>query len=210
MERDMATFTRTTVLDRFNPVLVRDWMTKLWRTVALTRRLAQLRRVTRLDTGFTLIEIMLVVVLIGVLAAIVGTQSKRPRELAILNACIAQHVALNQTLWTEFAMAGNFPNSFDVIEAQMPPAGIELVFLYIGGEDMDAGHGNDGDGNDPDNPGNGVAPFEPSYYIRCLHDHSFLKVLFVDSGAQLPPKAIYDLADAQEDMPITVGKRQKP
>ena len=193
-------------LDRFNPVLVREWVMKLWRTLALTRRVAQLRRATHLGAGFTLVEIMIVLVILGLFAAIIATQSRRPRELAILHACIVYEAALNKQLWTEFALSGNFPNSFDVIAAQMPPAGIEATFSYIGGEDMDLGHGNDGDGNDADNPAGGDPTFAPSYYIRCEHDHSYLGVLFVDSGAQLPPLAIYDLADARGDMPVSAGK----
>ena len=206
MGSGMASFASAQDLDRFKPVRVRDWMARLQRTLTSTRRVAQRRRAAHRCTGFTLVEIMIVLVILGLFAAIVATQSKRPRELAILHACIVYQAALNKQLWTEFALSGDFPTSFDVIEAQMPPAGIEAVFSYIGGQDLDKGHGNDGDGNDADNPASGDPAEASGFYIRCEHNHSYLKVLFVDSGAQLPPMAIYDLADARGDMPANAGQ----
>ena len=47
-------------------------------------------------------------------------------------------------------------------------------------------------------PGSGLE----GYYMRCVHDHAFAAVLFVDSGSYLPPKPIYNLASARGAFPI--------
>jgi hypothetical protein len=107
-------------------------------------------------------------------------ESRRVQDHARVAACLSYQVALQRTLWGDYAMTGDFPNNINAILAMMPPSSIPADFSYAGG------------------PG---GPLAGDYYIRCNHDHSYVGVLFVDSGSFLPPKAIYNLAMARGAAP---------
>jgi hypothetical protein len=100
-------------------------------------------------------------------------------------------------------MNGDFPTSLDGVVDNMTASALSADFEYVGGNDFDKGHGNDWTGNDNDNPGNSNdgTGFNPGYYLRCAHDHSYLDILFVDSGNNMGPKVIRDEADARGTMP---------
>jgi prepilin-type N-terminal cleavage/methylation domain-containing protein len=157
--------------------------------------------------GFTLLELMIAIMIVGTLVLIGIHASKRPREEALLASCISFHVAIQQSLFSEYALNGEYPNSLDDILAYFAQFegndfALNTEFAYAGGEDANKGHGNDWDDSDSDNTGKkkDLSDGEAGYYLRCNHNHSFLKVLFVDSGAYVPPKAIYDEADARGDV----------
>jgi len=156
--------------------------------------------------GFTLLELMVAITIVGTLVLIGIHSSKRPREEALLASCIAFQLAIQQSLYSEYALNGDYPNSLDDILAyfgkfEANDFALSAEFDYAGGEDDNKGHGNDWDDSDSDNPGKkkNLTEGGAGYYLRCNHNHSFLGVLFVDSGAYLPPKAIYDDADARGD-----------
>lgn len=166
-------------------------------------RIRGFRRTIAGCQGFTLLELAIVVMILAILMLVGIQELRRPREQALLAACISYHVALNRSLWASYAEFGDFPNTLDGIIDNMSSWALTTEFEYAGGEDANKGHGNDWDGNDKDNPGGKTDPTvdNAGYYLRCGHDHSYLRVLFVDSGAYLPAKAIYDLADAQGEIP---------
>jgi len=162
---------------------------------------------SRSGTGFTLLELMIAIMIVGTLVLIGIHSTKRPREEALLASCISFHVALQQSLYSEYALNGEYPNSLNDILAyfgqfETNDFALSAEFSYGGGEDDNKGHGNDWDDSDSDNRGKkkNLNDQEAGYYLRCNHNHSFLGVLFVDSGAFLPPKAIYNEDDARGDV----------
>jgi prepilin-type N-terminal cleavage/methylation domain-containing protein len=161
------------------------------------------------SAGFTLVEVMVAVMILGVLIAICIQQSRRARENALLASCMSFHIAINREVFQRYAEFGDFPTNLDDILGDMHAYQLSSNFNYVGGEDFNKGHGNDWDGNDGDNPGkkNDDTGWNPGYYMRCAHDHSYLGILFVDSGNNLPPKAIRDEADARGVMPNGNGAR---
>lgn len=134
----------------------------------------------RSDAGFTLIEIVFVIQVIMLLFLIGFNESRRLQEHARVSACLSFQVAIQRTLWGDCALTGDFPDNLAPLLVNMPPSAITPDFSYVGG--TSAG-----------------TPLE--YYIRCNHDHSYVSVLFVDSGSFLPPKAIYNVATARGNIP---------
>ena len=163
----------------------------------------QIRNVLRSSAAFTQIELLVVLLICAILMALGIRESRRARENAKLASCMSFHIAINRNVFTAYAEYGDFPTSLDGIIDNMGAWGVSSNFQYVGGNDFDKGHGNDWSGNDPDNPGasNDGTGFEPGYYLRCTHDHSYLGVLFVDSGNNMPPKPIYDESDARGTIP---------
>ncbi len=132
------------------------------------------------NAGFTLIEIAFACEVMMLLTLIGFNESRRVQEHARVAACLSYHVALQRTLWGDYAITGDFPNNIDPILVKMPSSSIEADFSYVGG------------------PG---SPLAGDYYLRCNHDHSYVAVLFVDSGSFLPPKPIYNLGLARGVVP---------
>jgi len=152
-------------------------------------------------SGFTLVELAIVILLLGLLSMVGINEWRRLREQALVASCLSFHIALNRSLWGEYAKTGDFPNSLEGVIDNMDAWALQVEYKYVGGEDDDAGHGNDWDSDDADNPGNsGDGTVDNAgFYMRCGHNHSYVDVLFVDSGAYLPPKAIRDEEDARGD-----------
>jgi type II secretory pathway pseudopilin PulG len=173
------------------------------RRCAMTLNVRHIRKVLRSPAAFTQIELLIVILISGILIVLGIRESRRARENAKLASCMSFHIAINRNVFTAYAEYGDFPTSLDGIIDNMDAWMVSSKFQYVGGNDFDKGHGNDWSGNDKDNPGasNDGTVFEPGYYLRCSHDHSRLGILFVDSGNNLPPKAIYDESDARGTIP---------
>lgn len=126
--------------------------------------------------GFTLIEIAFAVEVIMLLSLISFNETRSLKEHARVAACLQYHTVLQRTLWGDYALTGDFPAAIGPLLVRLPQCSVGNNFDYKGG----LAAGLDGD-----------------YYLRCSHNHSYVAVLFVDSGSYLPPKAIYNLASAR-------------
>lgn len=110
------------------------------------------------------------------LSLISFNETRSLKEHAKVAACLQYHVVVQRALWGDYALNGEFPDALGPVLARLPQCSIGNDFAYKGG----LAGGLSGD-----------------YYLRCQHDHSYVAVLFVDSGSYLPPKAIYNLASAR-------------
>jgi hypothetical protein len=126
--------------------------------------------------GFTLIEIAFACEVIMLLTLIGFNETRRVKEHARVAACLQYQASFQRALWGEYALTGDFPVDEAPVLARMPNCSIGNDFEYKGGI------------------ANGLFG---EYYLRCGHDHSYVGVLFVDSGAYFPPKPIYNLATAR-------------
>jgi hypothetical protein len=129
--------------------------------------------------GFTLIEIAFACEVMMLLTLIGWNETRRVREHAEVSACMQYQAAVQRSLWGDYALSGQFPDALAGAISRMPNCSI---------------------GNDFDYKGGLVAGIAEDYYLRCGHDHSYVSVIFVDSGSYLPPKAIYNLATARGDI----------
>jgi hypothetical protein len=135
----------------------------------------------RLGTaGFTLIEIAFACEVMMLLTLIGFNETRRVREYAKVAACLQYQASLQRSLWGQYALNGDFPDVLGPTLNQLPECSL---------------------GNDFDYKGGLTAGLFGEYYLRCGHDHSYVAVLFVDSGSYHSPKAIYNLASARGAIP---------
>ena len=114
------------------------------------------------------------------LTLITFNETRSVKEHALVSACLQYHAIIQRSLWGEYALDGDFPNDLAPTLAKLPPCSL---------------------GNDFDYKGGLAAGLDSDYYLRCGHNHSYVGVLFVDSGSYLPPKVIYNLASARGTIP---------
>jgi len=126
--------------------------------------------------GFTLIEMAFACEVIMLLTLIGFNETRRVREHARVAACLGYQASVQRALWGDYALTGDFPVDEAATLAQMPDCSI---------------------GNDFDYRGGIAEGLFGEYYLRCSHNHSYVGVLFCDSGAYLSPKPIYNLAVAR-------------
>ena len=126
--------------------------------------------------GFTLIEMAFACEVIMLLTLIGFNETRRIREHARVAACLQYQSSVQRALWGDYALTGDFPPNLAAALDQMPTCSLGDDFSYKGGM---------ADG------------FFGEYYLRCDHDHSYVGVLFIDSGAYLSSKPIYNLATAR-------------
>ena len=128
------------------------------------------------SAGFTLIEVAFACEVIMLLTLIGFNETRRVREHAKVAACLNYQAAVQRSLWGDYAFSGDFPDNLDNTLTNIPPCSLGNDFSYKGGL---------------------VGGLFGEYYLRCNHDHSYVGVLFIDSGSYLAPKAIYNLATAR-------------
>jgi len=126
--------------------------------------------------GFTLIEMAFACEVIMLLTLIGFNETRRVREHARVAACLQYQSSMQRAMWGDYALTGDFPVNFAAALANIPICSL---------------------GNDFDYKGGIADGLMGEYYLRCAHDHSYVGVLFIDSGAYLPPKPIYNLATAR-------------
>lgn len=141
-------------------------------------RLLQDRRGGALSTaGFTLIEMAFTCEVIMLLTLISYNETSRVKEHARVAACQRYQGIMQRQLWAGFALDGQFPADLVALLNSLPTGALDQTYEYAV-----------------------TATFE-DYYLRCQHDHAYVGVLFVDSGAYLLPKPIYALAAARGAIP---------
>jgi hypothetical protein len=123
--------------------------------------------------GFTLIEIAFACEVMMLLSLVAFNETRRLENHAKVSACMRYQGAIQRNLWSNFAFDGFFAPAIAPVLATMPTGAIPQNYSYVRAATAD------------------------QYYLRCGHDHSYVAVLFVDSGAYLPPKPIYVLAAAR-------------
>lgn len=140
-------------------------------TVPATGRAPWTRRTV---AGFTLIEMAFACEVMMLLSLVAFAETRRLENHAKVTACMRYQASIQRSLWASFAFDGAFPAAIGPVLATMPTGAIPKDYDYalVGG-------------------------MTDQYYLRCKHDHSYVAVLFVDSGAYLPPKPIYVLAAAR-------------
>jgi hypothetical protein len=131
------------------------------------------------EAGFTLIEIAFACEVIMLLTLISFNETRRLREHARVAACLRYQAIIARSMWGQFALDGMFPADAVATLNGLPAGALDKTYQYkpLGG------------------------PLRGEYYMQCQHDHSFVAVLFIDSGAYLTPKPIYVLAAARGTIP---------
>jgi len=127
--------------------------------------------------GFTLIEIAFAVEVMMLLTLVTLNESRRLQQQALVAACMRYEGVLQRNLWADFALNGQFPAEINTMLSKMPRGAQDKLYSY-----KRSGAGND------------------QFYIRCGHDHSYVGVLFCDTGSYFPPKPIYALAAARGNL----------
>jgi len=157
-------------------------MTRLWHILRRLHRAtrgrvsatARAHRPRRAVAGFTLIEIAFACEVMMLLSLVAFNETRRLENHALVAACMRYQASIQRNLWASFAFDGAFPAAIAPVLATMPAGNLPQTYDYAL-----------------------VGPGADQYYLRCSHDHSYVAVLFVDSGAYLPPKPIYVLAAAR-------------
>jgi hypothetical protein len=127
--------------------------------------------------GFTLLEVVFCVEVMLLLTLISYNETSRVKEHAKVAACQRYQGIMQRQLWAGFALDGQFPADLVALLNSLPTGANAKTYDYA------------------------VTPAFDQYYLRCQHDHAYVGVLFVDSGAYLLPKPIYALAAARGMIP---------
>jgi hypothetical protein len=129
------------------------------------------------DAGFTLLEIVFAVEVMLLLTLISYNETARVKHYARVAACQRYQGIMQRQFWAGYALDGEFPPDAVTLLNSLPTGAMEKVYEYA------------------------VTPAFDQYYLRCQHNHAYVGVLFVDSGAYLLPKPIYALAAARGMIP---------
>ena len=131
----------------------------------------------RRPRGFTLLEVVFAVEVMLLLTLISYNETSRIKQHALVAACLRYQAIIQRSLWADYALDGYFPLTVDPTLNRLPRGAQDKLYVYaplfvnvVGAE---------------------------QYYMRCQHNHSFVGVLFIDSGAYITPKPIYVLAAAR-------------
>lgn len=143
------------------------------RPLFATSPLRRGRGAARGHAGFTLLEIVFAVEVMLLLTIIGYSETWRVREHAKVAACMRYQAVIQRSLWGGFALSGSFPADIAATLAGLPTGVLAKAYKYNPTMALD------------------------QYYMRCGHNHSYVGVLFCDSGAYLPPRAIYAMAAAR-------------
>ena len=142
----------------------------------------QRSRRRRKDSGFTLIELMVVVNIIGLLASIMVPSMMNHLHKARLARCIAEMHGLQTGLFMMATPGGVFPDAASYWDTVFPGSKPGPYFYLVDAEDWNLGHGNDLDGYDEQNPG-GKERTSPDikFVLMCQHDHAHLaKYVYIE------------------------------
>jgi len=152
------------------------------------------------EKGFTLIEILVAMILIGIISVIVIGKIMGAQDAATTVACLAEIDGF-ATAVNLMALTGAAPTQMEVRDADIGwPDGKWRNFWYIpNNSDFNKGHGNDLDGCDEENPGASSKNREcipMRFVIVCSHEthgnNSDAKYVFHTGGGMPPQIVAYD------------------
>jgi prepilin-type N-terminal cleavage/methylation domain-containing protein len=159
-------------------------------TVAADRSRADGSEVERRpgELGFSLNELLIVVAIIGILAVVVIGETFNAIEKARLAACMANMVAVRESVWANCDGGMDFPERGKLWDEIWRGSGPRGYWYELDNDDANKGHGNDLDGFDEQNPGKAPRTDRNIYFVlACTHDHGRLAdyVYLEDEG---PPQ----------------------
>jgi prepilin-type N-terminal cleavage/methylation domain-containing protein len=140
------------------------------------------------ELGFSLNELLIVVAIIGILSVVVIGETFNAIERARLAACMANMVAVRESVWANCDGGMDFPEREKLWDQIWRGSGPRGYWYELDNDDPNKGHGNDLDGFDEQNPGNSPRTARNIYFVlACTHDHGRLAdyVYLEDEG---PPQ----------------------
>ncbi len=137
--------------------------------------------------GFTLTELLLVIAIIGILTAIAVPNLVDKYHKAWLARCMVELRGVQTGLYIAAEPGVVFPTPADFWESVFPSARPGLYYYLSDGGDSDAGHGNELDNYDEENPGESGDEIDIKFVLLCQHDHAHLcKYVYIEDEG--PPK----------------------
>lgn len=141
---------------------------------ATNERLTRMALGCKSERGFSLVEIIVAVFIIGVLALVLVPKLLNPKDDATVVACAANQRAIATDLEGYWEQARRYPS---VEEYRQAPNNLlrklDGIYYLVDG-DPNSGHGNDIDQCDEDNPGKSGAKrdcLDIRWVLVCNHNH---------------------------------------
>jgi len=140
------------------------------------------------ESGFTLTELLVVVVIIGVLSAIVIPNLMARYHKARLARCMVELRGIQTGLYMVSEPGLTFPDAATFWGTVFPAARPGPYYYLSDSEDPNAGHGNDLDGYDEQNPGGSPRTAKDiKFVLLCQHYHADLcKYVYIEDEG--PPQ----------------------
>jgi len=140
------------------------------------------------ERGFSLNELLIVVAILGILSVMVVGETFNAIQKARLAACMANMVAIRESVWANCNGGMDFPEDTKLWNEIWRGSGPRGYWYELDNDDPNKGHGNDLDGFDEQNPGHAPRKDNNIYFVlACTHDHGRLAdyVYLEDEG---PPQ----------------------
>ena len=175
--------------------------------VSASDRLLTMRRSPQ--DGFTLTELLIVVAIIGILSAIMIPSIVEKLHKAWLARCMVELRGVQTGLYMVSEPGVLFSTPADFWETVFPASRPGPYYYLVDAGDADAGHGNDLDSYDEDNPGASGEAIDIKFVLICQHDHAHLcKYVYIEDEG--PPQLATDDNDPGYDKFIKWEDGRKP
>jgi prepilin-type N-terminal cleavage/methylation domain-containing protein len=152
------------------------------------------------ESGFTVTELLVVVAIIGILSAIMIPNLLDRYHKARLARCMVELRGIQTGLYIASDPGLTFPDAATFWSTVFPAARPGPYFYLADAEDPNAGHGNDLDGYDEQNPGAGPREAKDiKFVLLCQHDHANLcKYVYIEDEG--PPQLAMEGDDPHYDI----------